>query len=141
MFQYRLGAMEWQVQHYPEFMAQPIFQRWMKILKDLLTTNASVRGVLGLYINTALSLLGIILLFRSIISSVKRRMPLEWMPVLLLFFSIAIVAAFMTPLDWFRYYLFPIIGIMLLMTYSTAFLFEKARSFVKKSARSNGSAS
>ena len=47
----------------------------------------------------------------------------------------------MTPLDWLRYYLFPIIGIMLLMTYSTAFLFEKVRSFVKKSARSNGSAS
>ena len=40
----------------------PIFQRWMKILKDLLTTNASVRGGLGLYINSALSLLGIILL-------------------------------------------------------------------------------
>ena len=53
------GGMEWQVQQYPEFMAQPIFQRWMKILKDLVTTNASIRGGLGLYINSAFSILGI----------------------------------------------------------------------------------
>jgi len=106
-----------------------------------MTTNASIRCGLGLYINSAFSLLGIILIFRSIISSVKRRMPLEWMPFILLYFSIAIVAAFMTPLDWFRYYLFPMIGVMLLMTYSTAFLFEKVRSFVKKSAQSEVSAS
>jgi hypothetical protein len=140
MFQYRLGAMEWQVQQYPEFMALSIFQRWVKILKDLLTTNASIGGEFGLYVNSAFSLLGIVLLFRSIISSIKRRMPLEWMPSILLYFSIAIVAAFMTPLDWFRYYLFPIIGIMLLIPYSITFLCEQLRTFVKKSARKDSSA-
>ena len=60
----------------------PIFQRWLKILKDLVTTNASVRGGLGLYINSALSILGINLLIRSIITSIKRRMPLELLPSL-----------------------------------------------------------
>ena len=141
MFQYRIMDMANVSQYVPELITIPIFQRWLKILYDLLTTNASIRSGLGLCINSALSILGIYLLIRSAITSIKHRLPLELLPSLMVYLSIMILAAFMTPLDWLRYYLFPIIGIMLLMTYSTAFLFEKARSFVKKSARSDDSAS
>lgn len=135
MFQYRMIDMTNLSQSYPELIAIPMFQRWIKILKDLLTTNASIHGGFGLYINSGLSILGLYLLLRSIIISIKHRKPLELLPSLMVYLSIMILAAFMSPLDWLRYFLFPLIGVMLLMAYSSAYLFEKVRSYFKKRAR------
>jgi len=141
MFQYRMIDMARLSQSYPELIAIPLIQRWVKILQDLVTTNASIRGGLGLYVNSAFSILGIYLLIRSVITSIKHRLPLEVLPSLMVYLSIMILAAFMSPLDWSRYFLFPMIGVMLLITYSSAFLFEKVRAYVKKSAQSAVSAS
>ncbi|HWR67137.1 MAG TPA: hypothetical protein VN364_13550 [Bellilinea sp.] len=141
MFQYRLMDMAHVSQYVPELITIPIVQRWVKILRDLLTTNASIRGGLGLYINSILSILGLYFLIRSVITSIKRRLPLELLPSLMVYLSIMILAAFMSPLDWSRYFLFPMIGIMLLIAYSSAFLLEKVRAYVKKSAQSAVSAS
>jgi len=137
MFQFRINAMEWQIPRNPQFISIPIIQRWIKILQDLITTNASIRGSLGLYINSGLALFGLTLLIHSVVTSIKRRLPLELLPSIMVYFSIMIIAAFMSPLDWLRYFLFPIIGLMLLISYSAAFLMEKVRSLaLKKNQRS-----
>ena len=137
MFQFRINAMEWQIPRNPQFISIPIIQRWIKILQDLITTNAPIRGSLGLYINSGLALFGLNLLIHSVVTSIKHRLPLELLPSIMVYFSIMIIAAFMSPLDWLRYFLFPIIGLMLLISYSAAFLMEKVRSLaLKKNQRS-----
>lgn len=135
MLQFRINAMEWQIPRNPQFVSIPIFQRWINILQDLVTTNASIRGSLGLYINSVLGLAGLTLLVRSFISSVKRRLPLELLPSIMVYFSIMIIAAFMSPLDWLRYFLFPIIGLMILISYGAAFLMEKVRWVAMKKSQ------
>ena len=135
MFQFRINAMEWQIPRNPQFISIPIIQRWIKILQDLVTTNASIRGSLGLYINSGLALFGLTLLIHSVVTSIKRRLPLELLPSIMVYFSIMIIAAFMSPLDWLRYFLFPIIGLMLLNSYSAAFLMEKVLLFAMKKSQ------
>ena len=135
MFQFRINAMEWQIPRNPQFISIPIIQRWIKILQDLVTTNASIRGSLGLYINSGLALFGLTLLIHSVVTSIKRRLPLELLPSIMVYFSIMIIAAFMSPLDWLGYFLFPIIGLMLLNSYSAAFLMEKVILFAMKKSQ------
>ena len=124
---FRLREMAVQAQDYTGISSLPLVQRWLKILSDLLTTNASIRGCSAMYFNSAFGLLGFILLLRSTVMSIKYRMPLELMPSMMAYVSIMIVAAFMSPLEWLRYFLFPIFGLMLLISYGVAFWVEKIR--------------
>ena len=97
-----------------------------------MTSNASIRGNFGLYINTILALLGSILIVRAIVNAISKRMPFDLICTTLLYFSIMVISAFMSPLDWLRYFLYPIFAVTLILSFSTNYLFEKIKQVITK---------
>lgn len=132
MFQYRLMDMSGQSQQDIRLTTLPLIQRWGTILYNLMTSNASIRGNFGLYINTILALLGSILIVRAIVNAISKRMPFDLICTTLLYFSIMVISAFMSPLDWLRYFLYPIFAVTLILSFSTNYLFEKIKQVITK---------
>ncbi len=105
MFRYRLHEMSYQAELWNDFGDMTLIQRWAHLFGRLFSTYASIPSVI---LNIVFALLGAVSLVADFLRSLKQKQPFPFIIVTLLLLSILFAAAFMSPLDWERYYLYPV---------------------------------
>lgn len=132
-FKYRINEMGIQAHQYTQLSSLPFLQRIYVILSKHLSEFASIRGKIGIYINAFLLVFGGILIFRDIVNTIKNRLYFNPISFIFLFFSLLVLSAFLSPLLWLRYFLFPIFIITLVDTITITFLINYLLKHIKKS--------
>jgi hypothetical protein len=105
MFRYRLHEMSYQAGLWNDFGDMTLIQRWAHLFGRLFNRYASIPSVI---LNILLALIGAISLMVEFTYSLRKKRPFSFILVTLLLLSILFAAAFMSPLDWERYYIYPV---------------------------------
>lgn len=108
MIIYRFSRLSDQSSLYTEFSRLPLLQRWWQLLQRMFTTYTAFDFQACYLLNIPLALFGLIRLGKELVSNVlEKRLPGFLLVLIALFLPLA-AAGMMSPLDWDRYFMFPV---------------------------------
>ncbi|MEE4193905.1 MAG: phospholipid carrier-dependent glycosyltransferase [Anaerolineae bacterium] len=108
MLTFRASKLADQSAKYTDFSQLPLLQRWWEILRRLFTTYTAFDFPYEFLLNIPIAMIGFLNLGKQIaIDHRQSRLP-SVVVMLILLLSLLVIAGFMSPLDWDRYFIFPV---------------------------------
>lgn len=137
LLKWRLEELAFHIEKFPDRVIQGnLFQHWFFIFKKVLTEYGALkfRGVF--WVNAALFVSGLIFVLLKIISEWKSKKGFSIFTMILVLASPLIVLALQSPLDWPRFFLFPMWFSLLFISLGIPNLMRWGSNLVKKTVLS-----